>query len=823
MQLAPDAAHESVRLAALRACGILDTDPEPDFDGLTRLASYLAGTPIAAVNLVDAHRQWFKSRVGNIPITETPRGTAFSAHAILTPDQPFIVEDARHDPRFADNPLVTDRPHIVFYAAIPLVIGEDRQPVGVLCVIDHQPRVLPEPVLDGLRALAHQLEVLLMERLRQRQLAQSLDLALQQRRMFESILDSLLEGVVLQDANRRILMANTTAQRMMAPTRRDADQPWTLLDWNAVRPDGRPIPIEECPAAVALSTGQVINGELLGVQPQPGEERRWLVIGARTFRTVPSPTGEETTLVVTSFTDVTELRRLEEQRKAAESIIENIFTTSIDVHVALNERGQFALLNSSLERLLGLPAAEILGRHFNEFVHPDDRERTADAARRALAGEEIISFENHIPTREGGLRTLQWNAVYTPARQLISASGRDVTEQRRHQAELTRAMRAAEAATNAKSAFLATMSHEIRTPMAGVIGMLNLLLDTSLDDMQRGYAQASLSSAESLLIVLNDVLDFSKIEAGHLTLERVPFDPAMLIRDAVSLFNVAARHKGVALHGELTLPGPLTLMGDPGRIRQVLLNLLSNAVKFTSQGEVRVSGRVEPIQGDVLDLVLVVSDSGIGMTPEAQARLFEPFVQADSSTARRFGGTGLGLAISRRLCEMMGGGIGVQSEPGRGSRFSVRIRCQSVKTVAVKADAPAAPRSFSGHVLLAEDDPVNALVATRLLTKLGLTVRRVASGREVLMAMEQDTFDMIFMDMQMPELDGVEATQRVRESGQPWSQVPIVALTANVFEDDRRRCLDAGMNGFLTKPLGIGALTETLGTWLQPVAGTVKG
>jgi signal transduction histidine kinase/DNA-binding response OmpR family regulator len=382
----------------------------------------------------------------------------------------------------------------------------------------------------------------------------------------------------------------------------------------------------------------------------------------------------------------------------------------------------------------------------------------------------------------------------------------------------------AESTTRAKSDFLATMSHEVRTPMNGVLGLTELLLDTPLNPEQRDYVQTILTSGQALLAISNDILDLSKIDAGKLDLESIAYDPVQTVQDVVELFAARASAKGLVLQADVAPDVPPDLIGDPGRLRQVLSNLVGNSLKFTVAGLVRVELKVVEKLSDSVVLSFAVRDSGVGMSPKQQSRLFLPYSQADTSTHRRFGGTGLGLTICLRLVELMGGTVDVKSAPGAGSTFTFTMRCAVAPPGA--GHSASTPRvllvhRFTGRVLLVEDNVVNRKVACATLRLLGLEVVEAENGRLALDALAVERFDLVLMDMNMPVMDGLETTRHIRAAeaaGQMPGRLAIIAMTANVMQEAVEACREAGMDDFIPKPFQRSQAIDTLARWLKPTA-----
>jgi CheY-like chemotaxis protein len=386
-------------------------------------------------------------------------------------------------------------------------------------------------------------------------------------------------------------------------------------------------------------------------------------------------------------------------------------------------------------------------------------------------------------------------------------SFRDITDITRAQDALIAARDSADRANRQKSEFLANMSHEIRTPMNGVLGMIQLVQAGNLTKEQHQQLEMAYRSGEGLLAILNNILDVSKVEAGRLELHRVNFNLHELMLQLIELMNVGCQEKGLALQLRIDPDVPMHVLGDDVRLRQVLGNLIGNAVKFTSKGSIIVALSVESA-----GIGFSVQDTGIGIAPDQHDGIFEAFMQADGSITRRFGGTGLGLSISSQLVRLMGGTILLHSEPGRGSAFSFTLDLPIATGGPTPSETRRHPVSRRLNVLLVEDNPVNQLVATGMLKWAGHSVATAENGIEAVQRVTNESFDLVLMDMQMPEMDGPEAARRIRqhEAAQGRRRVPIVALTASAFEADRETCRLAGMDDFLSKPLHRDSLVQAI-------------
>jgi PAS domain S-box-containing protein len=523
-----------------------------------------------------------------------------------------------------------------------------------------------------------------------------------------------------------------------------------------------------------------------------------------------------------------EIVRLSAHRRRAEEERDRLFTMSTDLLCIVDMEGRFNQLNPAWKHTLGYSLGELKSRPFMEFVHPDDRPATLAEFAKVKNGQPTLVFENRYRCRDGSYRWLLWASRTSRRTGLIYAAAKDITGRKQDEEkleatsrqlqsnneELTLALAAAQDATEMKSRFVAAMSHEIRTPMSGILGMNELMLCTSLNEEQREYAEAIKDSTEALLHIVNDILDLSKIEAGKLGLEQFPFDLRLILQASVTLLLPQAHAKGITLKYAVSPEIPDRLVGDAGRVRQILVNLIGNAVKFTDEG--RVSITADAIENRSL-LRLTVVDEGIGIPPHRLGQIFNDFTQVDETTARRFGGTGLGLSISKRLVEMMGGKIGCESTPGKGSSFWFTVPLvesgspSSGESSAAEGNAP--PCIGKRRILVVEDNKVNQTVAIRLLEKERCLVDAVDNGEAALDRLTDQSYDLILMDVNMPGMDGLEVTSRIRECEDGNHRTPIVAMTARAMDGDREQCLAAGMDDYLSKPISADALLSLLSRW----------
>jgi PAS domain S-box-containing protein len=574
-----------------------------------------------------------------------------------------------------------------------------------------------------------------------------------------------------------------------------------------------------------IETGEpMIDLELSGPTTDGSGLQQWLV------NIYPVQThGGKMLGVGVLVSDITERKRAEEVVRRQQTELRVLFDLMPAMIWFKDTKNGILRVNRRVAQSAGKSVEEIEGKPSAEIYPEEAAKFYADDLEVIRSGMPKLGIVETLQDQDGQELWVQTDKVpYCDENGKvigIVVLAQDITVRKRLEVDLVESRDAALESVRLKSEFLANMSHEIRTPMNGVIGMTGLLLDTNLSDDQREFAETIRSSGDALLTIINDILDFSKIEAGKLHFETLDFDLNHAIESTVDLLVERAHEKKIEFASTVYSNVPTQLCGDPGRLRQVLTNLIGNAIKFTEHGMVIVRAEKESETATDVIIRFSVSDTGIGISETTQRNLFQAFTQADGSTTRKYGGTGLGLAISKQLVELMGGQIGVKSQPGEGSIFWFTAQFgKQVENVATSqaalpginklqassAEGSAAPGITSVQILIAEDNIVNQKIAVHQLQKLGYRADAVANGREALEALERIPYDLVLMDCQMPEMDGYEATAEIRFREGTDKHTLIIAMTAHALEGDREKCIAAGMDDYISKPVRSKALQEVL-------------
>jgi PAS domain S-box-containing protein len=769
------------------------------FDRATRVAKSLFAGVNADATIVLMHegRAW-RSRYaeGRYPARDPV------AELVMSTGEFLWIEDARLDPRFVDDPLVSGPPFLRLCVAAPIKLGDGSTP-GALCVFGLTTCAFDETRAARLTDLA---DFVADEWARaqaahtQRRTARDLEVA---RSTFQAVVEAVPISLVLTDLN----LCVRGASRVWAENHELVGQPVEGRSLYDVVPElyepWRPI-FERC------LTGENDRGRRVKTV-RPSGQIIWKQIEVTPWRNAE---GEVAGLAIAAH-DVSELVEVLDRTERSEARL-NMAVALADLHVWEMDYGRRELVKAGAEDTFFVEPQtyESLFKDIYVAVDPRDRALVEEAWRQHVEDGTPYRPEYRVARSDGkevwveGATELFTDDKGRPQR-LVGAM-QNITRRKLAERELMQAKDDAEAANRAKSTFLATMSHEIRTPLNGVLGMAQAMAVEELSDTQRERLDVIRQSGETLLAILNDVLDLSKIEAGKLQLEESQFDISELAEGALAAFLALAEDKGVAFDLRVEAKAAGTYRGDSTRVRQILYNLISNALKFTEAGEVRITvGRRQN------DLILEVCDSGIGISPDQLKSLFQKFEQADASTTRRYGGTGLGLAICRELAQLMGGDIEARSRTGEGATFTVRLplaKLAANPVKPVKAAATVKPRPDEAaaplRVLAAEDNPVNQLVLKTLLGQAGVDLVLVSDGAAAVAAWEDGTWDVVLMDVQMPEMDGPTATRRIRarEAETGRARTPIIALTANAMAHQVADYARAGMDGFVAKPIEVARL-----------------
>jgi len=787
----PLPSNEKERLIALKGYNILDTLPEEQFDRLTELAAVICKVPIALVSLIDENRQWFKSRVG-ISAEETPRSISFCQYAVAE-GKVFEVTDALNDERFVENPLVTNIPNIRYYLGQPL-IDPNGFALGTLCVIDREPRQLDETQLRGLEVLAKEVVIQIVSQKEKNELENY-------HRLF-----NLSNDLICVTGTDGILKKTNPAFASM-------------LGWREDELVGKPFFSFVHPDDVKASH-QEINNLTKYLIPLHSKSRfRAKDNSYKIIEWSASPDKISGDIYATGH-DLSKMREADRNLRLSEERWKFALENSGDGLWDWNVSTDIVYFSDKWKELIGYEPHEIADS-FDEWkvrIHPDDLSGCYNELNKHINGEtSLYSKEFRMLCKDGKYKwiltrgkVIEWSKENKPLR--VLGTHTDLSERKEAEELIIKAKEQAEAANIAKSDFLANMSHEIRTPLNGVIGFTDLLLRTNLDATQTQYMSAVYQSANSLLDIINDILDFSKIEAGKLELDIERSDLLEIGNQVADVVTYQAHQKNLEVLLNISPDVPRFIWADPIRIRQVLVNLLGNAVKFTTKGEIELKVQTLPNlkgQEDVTNFRFSVRDTGIGILPKNQQKIFEAFSQEDASTTRKYGGTGLGLTISNKLLALMNSRLQLISQPGKGSTFYFDITFKSMKGEPIVWDN----LDNIQNILIVDDNANNRIILQDMLAMKQIATEEAESGIIALDKIRSgNKYDVVLMDYHMPEMDGIETIRNIRRNSNILSEDQPIILLYSSSDDEgiNSACRELEVQQRLIKPIKIRQLFDSL-------------
>jgi PAS domain S-box-containing protein len=803
--------NEQDRLCALRAYHILDSPAESSFDNLVKLATQIFNMPIAFISLIDERRQWFKSSIG-IGAPEMPRHHSFCEHTIEGADV-MEVCDTLLDSRFSNYTIVTKEPYVRYYAGAPL-IDEEGYALGTLCVADCKPGKLSDLQKDILRNLAKEVMVHLKLKKKDQEIAANA-IRLEETKKLENertkmsfVASKINNAIVINDANNQVTWVNAAFEKITGFTLEDVKG--KRLGDMIVGPKTDMELMDEVRRLIAQRQSFTID--MLAYRKDKRE--MWLSV----YNTVVLDEHGNVDAEIEIIIDITDKKKAEE-----ELMVLSLVASKTDTGVSIQDKeGRTTWVNKSLERMTGYTLKELRGHQMGNIMSPNfyDQE-LIQTSRNKSKNNQSYSIEVLGEKKDG---TPIWFSISnTPIlnsrgmveRQIDLIS--DITQRKQVEKEMIEAKEQALKLSQAKAMFLSVMSHEIRTPLNAVIGMTHLLLDNDPKISQIDDLNILKFSGENLLHIINNILDFTKIETGKMELEIFPFSLKTLANDIINSLQVNVKKNSNQLRLLLDPNIPAQVSGDKNRLYQILMNFLGNAIKFTDDGIVQLSIKLLEESEHDAAIRFEVKDNGIGIPKDKQQYIFETFTQAKTDISRKYGGTGLGLAITKKLLDMFNSEIRVDSIEGKGTTFSFDVRfSRTHEKSLVSALGPEMSVFIGKKILVVDDNEINILIAKRILSKWGLEIEAAINGYEAIDKIMTIHYDLVFMDIKMPGIDGFETTGIIRDISDPYyKEVPIIALTASTLKNDHYKFMECGMNGHVLKPFNPEEIKQLLSGFLS--------